>query len=783
MSAARRAVLAPEVALDILVFVVGGVLAVWVTVLALAAHDAPVGASSVLAVGLIVLMSHFPLVLTNRAGDVVIGFETCVLVFLVLTARPVEALAVWCIGSVIAHGTQKKVWRTRIFNIGLTCLGGGLLVAVVVLANPKGPAGQLLAVMVGCSVYFLFDLWLTAFSLAVEARAPISAALRWRSVPLGLACFVSIDTLGYLAARLHRSDPAWTLLLLFVPIGTILVAVRSVSRTHLAQQRLAGLLAAATEAPDWTSDLEIENALAAKAAQTLRHTEAELRADQPRPPELGTPIDVEGRARRYLVVRRSANGDHFEEEDVQALEALAAIGVAALNRRRLADEMAYLARHDVLTGLSNRAVFGDRLSHALARRRSRQLVAVLYCDLDGFKGVNDLFGHEAGDRLLTSVAERLRGCLRPEDTAARLGGDEFGILLDDLEEEGDAEVVAQRVLDSLGPPFVLGGREFRVDASIGIAYAGRDAPSAEALLRSADTAMYRAKAMGKGRAERFAPEMRSEDLRRLELEVELRRAVEQGGVTVHLQPVVALESGHIEAFECLARWTHPTLGRIGPEVFVPMAERLGLMRLLGRQVLEQGHAAGRALAAATGGPVTISVNLSPTQVTDPSLSELVAELLAAEPGVQLVLEITEGTYIGDDPATVDALQALKECGARLAVDDFGVGYSSIGYLHRLPLDILKIDKSFVHQLDSPRAYSLVQGVVSMARSMQLTVVVEGVETWSDAVAVRDLGCAFAQGFLFCQPVPLDEALELALAGGVDVSPLRATRGVASRSRS
>ena len=308
------------------------------------------------------------------------------------------------------------------------------------------------------------------------------------------------------------------------------------------------------------------------------------------------------------------------------------------------------------------------------------------------------------------------------------------------------------MLEALQPAFHVGGREFRVEASIGIAYAGRDAHSAEALLRSADTAMYRAKALGKGRAERFAPQMRSEDLRRIELEVELRRAVEEDLLEVHYQPVVNLHTGEVTAFEALARWTHPTLGRIDPETFVPMAERLGLIRALGRQVLEHAHAAGRAITARTRRardherePVR-----GPGRTT-PSCSRCCGGCARTSPTSRSCSSSPRGRSSTTTADTVGALHALKDAGARLAVDDFGVGYSSVGYLHRLPVDILKIDKSFVHQLDDPRAYALVQGVVSMARAMQLTVVVEGVETWADAVAVRDLGCGLAQGYLFCRP--------------------------------
>jgi diguanylate cyclase (GGDEF)-like protein len=771
--------------LDVLVLVVGLAVAL-VAVASWAANDEwSVGLASALCVPLVVVMSRFPLVLTYRAGDVVIGFETCALVFLVLTEPPAKALTLWALASAIAHGTQRKSWRTRAFNIGLTIQGGALLVATVVLvdAQEKGPAVALLAVLVGCSIYFLFDLLLTAISLAIEAGEPVSSALRWRQVPLGLACFVGVDSLGYLAALLHMTAEPWTLLLLLVPVGTILVAVNSMSRTDLARQRLSGLLEAAVSAPDWADDEQIGPALVLAAERTLRNTEAELRDEPAAEGELGVLVLAEARAPRYLVVRRVANEDHFDDEDRRALEALGAVGAAAYNRRRLAEEMSFLARHDVLTGLFNRAVFSDRLSHALTRRRADRVVAVLYCDLDGFKGVNDLFGHEAGDRLLVSVAQRIVACLRPQDTAARLGGDEFGILLDDLEDELAAEAVARRLLEELSPAFEVHGREFRVEASIGIAYAGVDAHTAEALLRSADTAMYRAKALGKGRAERFAPEMRSEDLRRLELEVELRRAVRDDRIEVHYQPVVDLRTGAVAGFEALARWTHPSLGRIGPEVFIPMAERLGLIRQLGRQVLEQAHAAGRRMAEVSGTRTTMSVNLSPVQVTDDALVARVAELVAQHPEVQLVLELTEGTLIGDDADTIRALHRLREAGAVLAVDDFGVGYSSIGYLHRLPVDVLKIDKSFVHRLEDARAYALVQGVIAMAASMQVTVVVEGVETWADAQAVHGLGCSLAQGFLFCRPMLFGAALEIARHGRLDLSPIAATGAGTVRSTS
>ncbi len=771
-----RAHVAP--ALDVLILLCGLAVAiptVW-TWLARGPQASP--GELVMVVVLVTVMARFPLTLTHRSGDVVIGFETCVLVYLALTAPPVESLAMWSIATTIAMGTQRKIWRSRIFNVGITILGAALFVLVAnLVADPVAgePLPRLAAVMLACSVYFAFDLLVTAVAIAIEDGCSLGSVLRWSSVPIGLAVFVSVDTLGYLAALLHESQPTWTLLLLLVPVGTILVAVRSVSENRLAQHRLEGLLEAATQAPDWADDEQIERSLLQQAERTLRHATAQLRDEPAHEDELGAPITVSGRPTKHLVLQRQTSVRDFDAHDRAALEALTAVGVSAFNRRRLSDEMTYLARHDALTGLHNRGVFTDRLTQALAARAPRGLVAVLYCDLDGFKEVNDLLGHEAGDRLLVLVADRVLACLREQDTAARLGGDEFGILLDDLTDEAQAQAVAQRVLAALEEPFDTVDQQVRVRVSIGIAFTGEDEATAERLINCADTAMYVAKARGKGRVERFAPAMREAELDRLELESALRDAVRDDLVTVHYQPVVDLHTGLIDGFEALARWTHPVLGPVPPDVFVAAAERIGLIRQLGRQILEKAHRGGRELALAAGRPVSLGVNLSALQVSDAGLAARVAELQLEHPEVRLILELTEGMLLGDDPATVAALHQLRANGARLAIDDFGVGYSSVGYLHRLPVDILKIDKLFVAELHDPRSHALVQGVVAMARAMDLTVITEGVEEWHSAAAVRDLKCDFAQGYVFSRPVPLDTAIGLAHDGFIDVSAMAAVR--------
>lgn len=761
-------------ALDVLLFVLGLAVLLFVLVEYLQ-EDVDAGWVGLIAVAMIVVMSRFPLTIPRDAGDLVIGFETCVLVFLVLTQdSPAEALVLWSVGTTIANLTQRKSWRTRMFNVGITILSGALLVGIFALLDPPtdpGDVWHLIAVLVACAAFFLFDLFVTAASLAIEDGSSLREVISWNSLALGLATFVSVDTLGFLAALLYFSDPYWSLLLLLVPIGTILVAVRSVGSARLAHLRLEGLLEAATNAHDWADDEQIERSLVAQAAKTLRHTHAELRDEPAGLGEISAAIEIPGRPVRHLVVAHHSSNRTFDDRDKAALEALTAVGVSAYNRRRMHDEMTYLARHDALTGLHNRSVFTERLAEALERHEGTGLVGVLYCDLDGFKEVNDLLGHAVGDRLLAHAAERIMRGIREDDTAARLGGDEFGILLESLATPAQAEVIAARLLESLGEPFPLDDTEVRVRSSIGIAFNLEPSESAEVLINSADTAMYVAKAKGKGRVEVFHPDMRAAELDRLELEAALRDAVADDRIGVHFQPLVDLRSGQIDGFEALARWHHPALGHVPPDVFIAAAERIGVIRQLGQQILERAHSGGVTLARAAGRPVSLSVNLSALQVTDEGFAERVHELQRNHPEVGLVLELTEGIMLSNDPATVAAIERLKGDGLRMAIDDFGVGYSSVGYLHRLPVDILKVDKVFVSDLHDPRSHALVEGVVSMANALSLDVVVEGVEDWSSARAMRDLGCQYGQGYLFSRPVPLVEALELARAGAVDVAPM------------
>ncbi len=769
-----------DVVLDLAIFAVGMSIAL-VSLVLWSADWIPPTAVTVIVAGLAVLMSRYPLVIAQRAGDVEIGFEAALLVFLALTAPPLQALAMWSLAMLAAHGLQRRRLRARLFNLGTTVTGGALLVWTVALGRNWGLHGslELLTVVAGCSLYFVFDLVVTAVSLAFEEHASLGSALRWRSVPLALLCFVGADTGGYLGTLLQRSQPIWTLALLLMPVAAILVAALSVSQSRLAQQRLGGLFEAATQAPDWGDEAQVEQALIERAERILRHSTVQLREQSAGRGEISAELDVEGRPLRHLVAGRTVNVIRFNADDMRALEALTAVGAASLNRWRLAEETAYLARHDLLTGLVNRGVFADRLEHALQLRGRTGEVAVLYCDLDGFKSINDRLGHEAGDQLLVVVAQRLSACLRTSDTAARIGGDEFAVLAEGLPDLCGAEALAERILRALLPPFVVEGREVRIRASIGIAF-GNGVQHGVDMLRHADTAMYRAKSLGRGRAQVFAPSMQLENLRRVDLEEALLRAVDEGAIDLAFQPVVSLGSGRIHGFEALARWTDPTLGPVSPEVFIPMAEQLGLISQLGTQVLEKGHAVAVRMRERAGRPMMMGINVSPAQVTEPALLARVSELIAAEPDIKLVLELTEGTLLADDEDTSLALLALQAAGAALAVDDFGVGYASIGYLYRLPVQIVKIDRSLVQAIWEPRARLLVQGVIAMAQAMDLEVVAEGIEDWATAMTVRDLGCALGQGYVLARPMSLEAALDAAtklslhssILGGARTGPAR-----------
>jgi diguanylate cyclase (GGDEF)-like protein/PAS domain S-box-containing protein len=427
-------------------------------------------------------------------------------------------------------------------------------------------------------------------------------------------------------------------------------------------------------------------------------------------------------------------------------------------RRTLEDQLRHQAFHDALTGLPNRALFTDRVEHALERTRRAEVhsPAVLFIDLDDFKTVNDSMGHGAGDELLCVVGERLRRCLREGDTPARLGGDEFAVLLEDVDDATTIDDVAERVLAGVHEPIRIGPTELHVRASIGIATRTDTDTSTAELLRNADLAMYTAKANGKGCIERYEPSMHHRALDRMAITAELERAIEDGRLEVAYQPIVNIGTGEVLGFEALARWTHPTRGPITPHEFVPIAEETGAILRLGHHVLVTAcRQLGdwRASSEVARG-WRMSVNLSARQLLADDLVDTVR--LATEAGgilpTDLTLELTETVLLSDSERVLDRLQQLKALGVSIAIDDFGTGYSSLSYLQRVPFDAIKIDRAFVAalQLEDPSA-TLVRTIMDLAHTLDVDAIAEGIEQPIEVEALAQLGCEHGQGFFFGVP--------------------------------
>lgn len=425
------------------------------------------------------------------------------------------------------------------------------------------------------------------------------------------------------------------------------------------------------------------------------------------------------------------------------------------------------AVHDALTGLPNRILFMERLrlAHARAQRRSGHLFAVLFLDLDRFKLVNDSLGHAMGDLLLVQAAERIGACLRDEDIVARLGGDEFAVLIEDLKEPVDAERFALRLHEQLAQPYHLEGREIVSTASMGVALNTIDYTRPEDLLRDADTAMYQAKAAGKGRYEMFDNRMHKQAVAQLRLEADLHRAVQGGQLDVHYQPIVALDSGKIVACEALLRWNHPSLGWLRPAEFIAVAEETGQIVPIGEWVLRTACAQNKAWQLTGSLPLmNVAVNISALQLRQLEFVDTVSQILdqtSLDPHF-LELELTESMLVEDSEAAARTIEQLANLGVRFAIDDFGTGYSSLSYLRRFPLHSLKIDRVFVSSLNSgdPGGAGIVAAVISLAHSLELEVTAEGVESEDQLATLRSLQCAKGQGYLFSVPLPTESITKL-----------------------
>jgi len=457
---------------------------------------------------------------------------------------------------------------------------------------------------------------------------------------------------------------------------------------------------------------------------------------------MSAPVFRNGMVCGVLNVASRLQGRRYGPDEREVLLAFAEHTSLALTDARNHSDAVHRALHDPLTNLPNRSLFQDRLRQAEQRAaRAGSAVGVLFVDLDGFKGINDSLGHHRGDELLIEVARRLSAALRAPDTAARLGGDEFAVLVDDLRDEREAVTVAKRMLTALRKPITLGGQEFDVRASIGVATARGPG---EDLLRDADLAMYQAKNQGRDRVVSFDAAMHSALVAGVALENDLRCALRKGELQLAFQPIVDLESGQPCAAEALLRWKHPPLD------FIPVAEETGLIVPIGAWVLET------ACRTALDWPFPVTVNVSSVQLRSGEFVATVAAALGALPPERLVIEITESVLMTDVKRTAAMLRDLKALGVRIAIDDFGTGHSSLQYLHELPLDKLKIPKPFIDELDTGGEGVLARAIIDLGRSLDLDVIAEGIETELQRSRLWAMGCCVGQGFLFAKPVPADE---------------------------
>ena len=452
--------------------------------------------------------------------------------------------------------------------------------------------------------------------------------------------------------------------------------------------------------------------------------------------------------------------------------AISALTEIELQRRtadaeRIEQQLRHDALHDRLTGLPNRAFFVERVRIAVerARRNPEECFGVLFLDLDNFKAINDSFGHVAGDELLLEVSRRLTGCLRSLDMLARLGGDEFALLLENIREPSDAARVAERLQASLQTPITVGEDEAYTSVSLGIAVHSEADDHPQHLLRSADLALYRAKEQGRARFQVFDPRMHEEAVRRLRLETDLRRALERNQFRLHYQPVVSLDTGRIVAVEALLRWEHPERGLVPPGDFIHVAEEAGIISEISRWVLEQACRQCQSWRREHGddAPESVWVNLSMRQLAEGGLARQVSEVLQSLrfEAKRLTLEVTENLLVENVDVSLRTLSELHELGVRVFMDDFGSGHSSLGFLDRLAIDGIKIDRSFIGHLGAgDRPLQLVRTIVALVRGLGFIPIAEGVETEEQLRLLRDMGCEFAQGFHFSRAVPPDGIAKL-----------------------
>lgn len=479
---------------------------------------------------------------------------------------------------------------------------------------------------------------------------------------------------------------------------------------------------------------------------------------------LGTPLKIDNQAIGMIAVQSYTDDTTYTLEDMELMKFVSSQIAIAINRKKFEETINHMAYYDALTDMPNRILFNDRLKLALVQaKRTRELLAVLFLDLDHFKNINDSLGHGLGDKLLQEVSQRLSNTLREGDTIARLGGDEFTVILPQLKSIEDAALVADKIIENLTAPFFIEGVELTVTVSIGISVFPMDGEDAETLIKNADTALYRAKENGRNGYQLYTATMNATVFKRFSLETKLRHAIKDSELEVYYQPQADMQTGNITGMEALVRWNHPDLGLVPPSDFIPIAEESGLIVLIDEFVMEAACRKNMEWHSLGFGDLTVSVNISARHFQNRKLIDTVKRVLHTTglPPQYLQLELTEGTLMEDVDYTLSILESLKKLGVNIALDDFGTGYSSLGYLKRFPIDTLKIDRSFVNNVhaDSGNA-TITSAVIALAQNLQHKIVAEGVETIEEFSFLKYHNCEQVQGYLLSRPIPASQFEEL-----------------------
>lgn len=716
------------------------------------------------AILLVPVLSRFDVGVTHLSDDVMVSYDTAVLVFLLLTQDPLWALLAWAVFMSFAMLGSSPRWSSRILNIALSWLTGLTYSAVYLLLRGSDPmsARSFAAVLVASGLAVAVDLGLSWFHVALEQKRRLRVFFSLTTIGTAGLVVTGIASIGFLAALVVEGTRPWALVLLAPPIVAGITATRSGRRSREDHRRLQVLLESSRDRHDLNDVGDIIDSAKRHAMTLLATPRVEIRSSPPTHDELGALLEQEDGTELWLVGEARPGRTNDRHTDQQALQSLAADTSESMARSRLIAELTRLARTDALTGLASRSVFSAQAQRAVGDgHRTGQHPAVLYLDLDGFKLVNDRFGHHIGDGLVRVVGDRLREFSRPGVLIARLGGDEFALLLDRFESEAGVMELARRIAEHVSHECAVDGQTLRIGTSVGVAVGGPEI-HADQLLRNADMAMYEAKTDPDGIPHIFHDGLRTAMLRRAELQDELRNAIQTDQLRLEYQPVVDMATGLIQGAEALARWEHPERGLLSAGEFIEVAEDSGLIRPLGEWVMRRVIHDAPALETAAGRPLSLAMNVSPRQLSDDVMVDCVVGLMASRTfQSRIVLELTESAVLDDRPEITDRLRRMVDAGACLAMDDFGVGYSSVGYLRWLPLTVLKLDRSLIASTSADQqGRDLVQGILLMGNALGLEVVAEGVEDTSQQELLVSMGCTLGQGYHLAKPQERDRMIEL-----------------------